>query len=206
MRKGARLSSTAVCSCSSTCELHHVLGRGEWFLTTIALCRYCPALTNEDRLPFKNDFNAMVDRRVRNLIKAGREVIVVGDLVRSLFDQCGILCGNPADLTFPSLKNICASDLDTVEPTKRAMDQGLANFTDFPPRAWLRDFVGSGGPMIDITRKLHPNRLGMFTCAYADLRWLDEGGLTDALVALGWDTKTEARSVFGLFGSSARVG
>lgn len=31
---------------------------------------------------FKNDFNTMVDRRVRNLIKEGREVIVVGDLVR----------------------------------------------------------------------------------------------------------------------------
>ncbi|GAA5981183.1 hypothetical protein JCM10908_004011 [Rhodotorula pacifica] len=109
---------------------------------------YCPNETNSERLVFKNHFNAMVDRRVRNLIKAGREVIVVGDL------------------------NICADDLDTSEPAKRARERGLENFTDHPPRAWLRDFVGPDGPMIDITRRLHPNRLGMFTC---------------------WETKIEAR-------------
>ncbi|BGP52696.1 hypothetical protein JCM8202_004777 [Rhodotorula sphaerocarpa] len=109
---------------------------------------YCPNETNSDRLVFKNHFNAMVDRRVRNLIKAGRQVIVVGDL------------------------NICSSDLDTAEPGKRAKDQDLEHFTDHPPRAWLSSFVGPEGPMIDITRRLHPDRLGMFTC---------------------WDTKTEAR-------------
>lgn len=90
----------------------------------------------------------MVDRRVRNLIRAGREVIVVGDL------------------------NICADDLDATEPEKRARDRGLENFTDHPPRAWLRNFVGPDGPMIDITRKFYPNRRGMFTC---------------------WETKIEAR-------------
>ncbi|GAA5960042.1 hypothetical protein JCM8115_004508 [Rhodotorula mucilaginosa] len=109
---------------------------------------YLPNLTNAERLVFKNQFNTMVDRRVRNLIKAGREVIVVGDL------------------------NICADDLDASEPQKRARDNGLENFLDYPPRAWLHEFVGPDGPMIDITRKFHPNRRGMFTC---------------------WDTKTEAR-------------
>ncbi|GAA5873150.1 hypothetical protein JCM3774_000065 [Rhodotorula dairenensis] len=109
---------------------------------------YCPNETNSERLVFKNNFNAMVDQRVRNLIKAGREVIVLGDL------------------------NICADDLDATEPEKRARDRGLENFTDHPPRAWLRKFVGPGGPMIDITRKFYPNRRGMFTC---------------------WETKIEAR-------------
>ena len=41
---------------------------------------YCPNETNDDRLIFKNYFNLLVDQRARNLIKAGREVIVVGDL------------------------------------------------------------------------------------------------------------------------------
>ncbi|BGP28557.1 Class II abasic (AP) endonuclease [Rhodotorula toruloides] len=109
---------------------------------------YCPNETNSDRLVFKNNFNTLVDRRVRNLIKLGREVIVVGDL------------------------NICASDLDTAEPEQRARDSGLENFTDHPPRAWLGAFTGPNGPMIDITRRLHPDRQGMFTC---------------------WNTKIEAR-------------
>lgn len=43
---------------------------------------YSPNLTNEDRQQFKDDFNTLVDARVRNLIKQGRQVIVVGDLVR----------------------------------------------------------------------------------------------------------------------------
>lgn len=102
--------------------------------------RYCPNETNDDRLVFKNYFNSLVDRRVRNLIKAGRHVIVVGDL------------------------NICASNLDTAEPGQRAKEQGLEEFTDHPPRKWLKQFTGPGGPMIDITRRFHPTRKGMFTC------------------------------------------
>ncbi|GAA6055549.1 hypothetical protein JCM3770_006781 [Rhodotorula araucariae] len=101
---------------------------------------YCPNETNSDRLLFKNNFNTMVDRRVRGLVRAGREVIVVGDL------------------------NICASDLDTAEPDQRARDQGLERFTDHPPRAWLSHFTGEDGVMVDITRRLHPERRGMFTC------------------------------------------
>ena len=130
---------------------HVVVSQRAPFRTQFAnfdICSYLPNLTNAERLVFKNQFNTMVDRRVRNLIKAGREVIVVGDL------------------------NICADNLDTSEPEKRARDSGLENFLDYPPRAWLHEFVGPDGPMIDITRKFHPNRPGMFTC---------------------WDTKTEAR-------------
>ncbi|GAA5922733.1 DNA-(apurinic or apyrimidinic site) lyase APN2 [Sporobolomyces koalae] len=101
---------------------------------------YCPNETNEERLVFKNAFNKMVDARVKNLIKQGREVIVVGDL------------------------NICASNLDTAEPDQRAKNQGLEEFTDHPPRKWLKEFTGPGGVMIDTTRVAHPDRIGMFTC------------------------------------------
>lgn len=101
---------------------------------------YCPNESSDVRLVFKNEFNALVDRRVRNLIKEGRQVIVVGDL------------------------NICASDLDTAEPDERAQKQGLEQFTDHPPRAWLKEFTGPNGPMVDTTRAQHPDRKGMFTC------------------------------------------
>lgn len=47
----------------------------------LKLSRYCPNLTNEERIPFKNNFNKMVDQRTRELIKLGRQVIVLGDLV-----------------------------------------------------------------------------------------------------------------------------
>lgn len=66
-------------------------------------------------------------------------------------------------LTAP--QNICASDLDTAEPEKRARESGLEAFTDHPARRWLNDFTGENGVMIDITRRLHPERTGMFTCA-----------------------------------------
>ncbi|KAL8286620.1 hypothetical protein RQP46_004148 [Phenoliferia psychrophenolica] len=111
---------------------------------------YCPNTTNEDRLVFKNNFNAMVDRRVRSLIKAGRQVIVVGDL------------------------NISVSPLDSAESGLRPKDSegNLESWIAHPPRRWLHDFVGPDGPMIDITRRLHPTRKKMFTC---------------------WETKIDAR-------------
>lgn len=41
---------------------------------------YSPNLTNEARGSFKDYFNLLTEARVRALIKAGREVIVAGDL------------------------------------------------------------------------------------------------------------------------------
>lgn len=123
--------------------------------------RYCPNETNDERLVFKNYFNALVDRRVRNLIKSGREVIVVGDLVST---KKLAPSSTATDAVASSSQNICASNLDTAEPMQRAKEQGLEEFTDHPPRKWLKAFTGPGGPMIDITRRYHPDRRSMFTC------------------------------------------
>ncbi|KAK4055302.1 Class II abasic (AP) endonuclease [Microbotryomycetes sp. JL201] len=101
---------------------------------------YCPNETNEERLIFKNHYNDMLDKRVRNLIAAGRQVIVTGDI------------------------NICASDLDTVEPEKRAKEGALSSFMEHPSRKWFRNFIGPNGVLVDVTRMFHPNRIGMFTC------------------------------------------
>lgn len=125
---------------------------------------YCPNETNEDRLVFKNNFNAMVDRRVRGLIKQGREVIVVGDLVSSKLAGFQPLFHMTDVLTCITSQNICASNLDTAEPDQRAKNQGIEEFTDHPPRKWLKEFTGPDGPMVDTTRAQYPDRKGMFTC------------------------------------------
>ena len=143
------------CLCSSICESAVTASRN---LAEASLCSYCPNETNDERLIFKNYFNQMVDKRVRGLIRAGREVMVVGDLVRYLLR----LRAMPSD-SF-GRQNICHSPIDSAEADQRTKDQGLANFTDHPPRKWLNEFIGPDGPMIDITRRLHPTRAFMYTC------------------------------------------
>ncbi|SCV68387.1 BQ2448_508 [Microbotryum intermedium] len=101
---------------------------------------YSPNLTNEERLKFKNDFNVLIDTRVRNLIQLGREVIVVGDL------------------------NIVLHMNDTSEPQSISKDGDVSQFNAPQYRRWLQDLVGPSGPMIDIVRHLHPDRKGMYTC------------------------------------------
>lgn len=41
---------------------------------------YCPNETNEDRLPFKLNFLTVLEARVQELVKSGREVMLVGDM------------------------------------------------------------------------------------------------------------------------------
>ncbi|GAA95421.1 uncharacterized protein L969DRAFT_92556 [Mixia osmundae IAM 14324] len=100
---------------------------------------YCPNETNSDRLTFKMAFNHLLDERVRQLIKLGREVIVVGDL------------------------NICAQTIDHCDPEKRKAEQNLDDFQAHPARAWLSAFIGASGVMIDSTRFFHPTRTNMYT-------------------------------------------
>lgn len=100
---------------------------------------YCPNETNEERLDFKLAFNALVEARVLNLVKAGREVVVLGDL------------------------NIAANPLDHCDPVKRSKDSPHGGYEDHPARKWLNEFVGENGSMIDLGRHFHPGVKGMFT-------------------------------------------
>lgn len=101
---------------------------------------YCPNETNEERLDFKLAFNAMLEARILNLIRLGREVIVLGDL------------------------NICRSPLDHCDPVRRMKDSSYANFGDHPARKWFNEFVApSTGVMVDLGRHFYPDRKSMFT-------------------------------------------
>lgn len=61
-------------------------------------------------------------------------------------------------------KNICPEPIDAAEPDKRSAEQEKEEYFESAPRKWLKEFVGPNGPMIDICRKFHPTRSGMYTC------------------------------------------
>ena len=100
---------------------------------------YCPCPTGEDqRTIYKDQFDMMIDERVRSLIRSGRQVIVVGDL------------------------NISHSGLNSDEEDRKNQ---RGRYSDYAPEKWLAEFVGADGVVIDITRKFHPTRLEMNTCS-----------------------------------------
>ncbi|KAI3602655.1 dna-(apurinic or apyrimidinic site) lyase 2 [Moniliophthora roreri] len=119
---------------------------------------YCPNDGSEERLPFKNDFHRVLETRIRALIEQERrEVILVGDL------------------------NACAAMIDHCEGqiiVKRGIAEGKDGeewfWEEKEGRQWLRDMLiweeGSGrkvegrGCLVDVVRKFHPDRKGMYTC------------------------------------------
>lgn len=120
---------------------------------------YCPNDGNgtEERDKYKMDFHRVLEARVKGLVELeGREVIVVGDL------------------------NACAAVIDHCEGqlmVSRGLTEGLQGEEGFwgkDARRWLRGWMvaedDTGGPMIDITRRLWPDRKAMYTCTSAIYR------------------------------------
>ncbi|KAG6860520.1 hypothetical protein C0995_010300 [Termitomyces sp. Mi166 len=114
---------------------------------------YCPNDGNgtDERNKYKADFHTVLEARVKGLVEVeGKEVIVVGDL------------------------NACAAVIDHCEGplmVAKGLAEGLVGEEGFwgkDVRRWMRDFTvsedGTAGHMIDITRRLWPNRKGMYTC------------------------------------------
>ncbi|GAA5829276.1 hypothetical protein JCM11251_004990 [Rhodosporidiobolus azoricus] len=100
---------------------------------------YSPNATpdSEARYTFKCCFEKMLEYRVRNLIKQGREVIVCGDL------------------------NIAASELDSKDWQRARAGDSMSTFL---PRIWLNDITGEEGLLVDMWRKRHPGEQVM-SCA-----------------------------------------
>ncbi|RDL31516.1 uncharacterized protein BP5553_09725 [Venustampulla echinocandica] len=115
---------------------------------------YCPATRDESRDDFRLGFLNALDARVRNLIAAGKRVILTGDL------------------------NISREAIDSAKAEEELKKQGLGSehFVSTPSRRILNQLLlggkvigdrddGRESPvMVDICRRFHPNRRGMFTC------------------------------------------
>lgn len=115
---------------------------------------YCPndGTGTEERERFKMQYHRLLEKRVRDLISEGREVILVGDL------------------------NACASVEDHCEGrlmVEKGLAEGLQGEEGFwgkESRRWMRSLIlndadGNSGCMIDIVRKFWPERKGLYTCA-----------------------------------------
>ncbi|GAA5913343.1 hypothetical protein JCM6882_004094 [Rhodosporidiobolus microsporus] len=92
----------------------------------------------KQRIPFKADYDTLLEHRIRNLIAAGREVILCGDL------------------------NIPATELDVSDQARRNHFKDFeCAFDEWPPRRWLRELFKDGGLLVDAWRKRNPGRQGM---------------------------------------------
>ncbi|KAF7307729.1 DNA-(apurinic or apyrimidinic site) lyase [Mycena kentingensis (nom. inval.)] len=114
---------------------------------------YCPndGTETDERLQYKKDFHTMLEARIRGLIEVDRrEVILLGDL------------------------NACAAVIDHVEGPvmiARAQAEGIEGEEGFwltGARQWLKDLLvteaSRKGCLVDIVRRFHPERKGMYTC------------------------------------------
>jgi AP endonuclease-2 len=118
---------------------------------------YCPNDGNgtEERDRYKADFHRVLKARIQGLVeKEGREVVLVGDI------------------------NACAAVIDHCEGhlmVAKGIAQGRSGEEGFwgkDARRWLRDLLVdeerddtmSKGYVVDIMRRLYPDRKGMYTC------------------------------------------
>lgn len=98
---------------------------------------YCPNETNETRRPYKMNFLKALQTRVKLLMQAGREVIIVGDI------------------------NIMRAPIDSGEGgIKTSAEQHY----EHPARRILDDWCAPKGYMVDVVRESWPEREDMFTC------------------------------------------
>ncbi|KAI0306049.1 Endonuclease/exonuclease/phosphatase [Multifurca ochricompacta] len=83
---------------------------------------YCPNEGSDMRFSYKMNYHLMLQERVRRLMAAGREVVVVGDL------------------------NVCAAPIDHCDGH---LPSNASTFWEHPVRAWMRDWLAPRGFLID---------------------------------------------------------
>lgn len=115
---------------------------------------YSPANRDESRIEFRESFVEALEARIRNLIAAGKQVILTGDLniIRSEMDSSNVAEGLKKEgLSIDEWQSI---------PTRRILNQLLFDGTVFGDRD-----EGREQPVLwDICRCYHPTRMGMYTC------------------------------------------
>lgn len=124
------------------------------FPAFVLIGTYCPANRDETRDHFRIGFLNVLDARIRNLVAAGKRVILTGDL------------------------NIIREEIDTANAQERMRKDGVTaeDFFSTPARRLLNHLVEGGKVygerddgrekpvLVDICREFHPGRRGMFTC------------------------------------------
>lgn len=101
---------------------------------------YFPNDANEARRNFKMDYHHCVRRRVDAFLQQGRQVLLVGDI------------------------NAIHEEIDHCDPKQSMKDHGITHFKALPHRQWIDQIITPKGPLVDVCRKYHPSRRGMFTC------------------------------------------
>lgn len=100
---------------------------------------YCPNETDEGRREYKMAYYTTLEERVQNLLEAGREVIIVGDL------------------------NIAHLPIDHADSVHAKMTAD-AHLDHHPARRWLDRFLLPVGRFMDAARHVHPRERFMYTC------------------------------------------
>jgi AP endonuclease-2 len=106
----------------------------------VLMCIYFPNDASEERRSFKMDYHQCVEERTRHFLNQGKNVIIAGDV------------------------NAMHKEIDCCDPKKNMKEWGITHFQELPGRQWLDQFLAPKGPMIDLSRRYHPTRQGMFTC------------------------------------------
>nr|BAC66501.1 DNA lyase [Cordyceps militaris] len=115
---------------------------------------YSPANRDESRIEFRQSFVEALDARIRNLITAGKQVILTGDLniVRSELDSSNVAEG--------LIKEGMTMDEWQSLPARRIFNQLVFEGTVIGDRDTGREHA----VLWDICRCFHPRRVGMHTC------------------------------------------
>ncbi|PHH82025.1 hypothetical protein CDD82_7281 [Ophiocordyceps australis] len=117
---------------------------------------YCPAIRDESRHNFRISFLQALDARVRNLLDAGKQVVLAGDIniVRSQLDS--------TNLQESLRKQAMTMDEWMSLPARRIFNQLV-----FPDASSPRAHQPAQGPspvLWDLCRCFHPDRQAMNTC------------------------------------------
>lgn len=101
---------------------------------------YFPNDGNETRSDFKMDYHHCVQKRIEFFLEQGKQVLLVGDI------------------------NAVHEEIDHCDSKQSMKEHGITDFKDLPHRRWLDNMIDPKGPLIDMTRLYHPDRLKMYTC------------------------------------------
>lgn len=115
---------------------------------------YSPANSNGERDDFRYGFVSALDCRIRNLVRDGKRVVLVGDLNVSRHEN------DSAPTIEEMRKGNITHDEFISSPNRRIFNQILID----GEVVGRRDEGREKGVLWDTTRLFHPHRKGMYTC------------------------------------------